>query len=401
MASTYELPLKANGRTVFFSDTTLRDGEQAPGVAFGREKRQAIARALDDLGVDEIEIGFAASGLEHQRDMASVLELGLKGRLRSLARPVVSDIRAALDVGVPAICIVQAFSDLHLQHKLRITFEEALDRMERTIALAKDKGLYVSASFEDATRTADERIERVLGRIHAAADNISLADTTGIGTPELIQRKVRTVGRTTDKPIVIHCHDDFGLAVANSIAGIEAGASVVSATINGLGERAGNTSTECCAAALTILFGYNTNLDLSKVGEVSRLVSECSGVKLRPHTPIVGPNAFRHESGMHVSAMLRDSRCYEACDPAIFGAKRQFVLGKTSGRAGVRHFAAAEGIELSDEACDEILRQIKYICDRDGELRESDVRAVIRGSQRLQEDLESMVKGAAPDAPKN
>jgi methanogen homocitrate synthase len=375
MADINGLDPKANsGRTVFFSDTTLRDGEQAPGVAFGRQKRQAIAKALDDLGVDEIEIGFAASGLEHQHDMASVLELGLKGRLRSLARPLESDIQAAFDVGVPAICVFQAFSDLHLKHKLRMGFDEVLDRMVRSVAFAKEKGFYVSASFEDATRTPDERIEMVVSRMQDAADNISLADTVGIGTPDLITRKVKAVQRATNKPIVVHCHDDFGLAVANSLAGIEAGASAVSSTVNGIGERAGNTSTECCAAALMVLLGYKTNLNLSKVAAVSCLVSECSGVKLRPHTPIVGSNAFRHESGIHVSAMLRNPRCYEACDPAIFGAKRQFVLGKTSGRAGVRHFAMAEAIELSDAACDEILLQIKHTCDSDGELQESDVR---------------------------
>jgi isopropylmalate/homocitrate/citramalate synthase len=374
----------ASGRTIAFSDTTLRDGEQAPGIAFGRQKRIAIAKALDELGVDEIEIGFAASGLEHQRDMASVLEAGLKARSRSLARPVEGDIQAAVAVGVQSVCLVLAFSDLHLKHKLRMSFDAAVQSMVRAVASAKEKGLHVTVAFEDGTRTPDKRIEKVVKEVSAAGgDQFSLADTVGIGTPQLIMKKVKAIKGVTDKPAVVHCHDDFGLAVANSCAGVQAGAEVLSTTFNGIGERAGNASTECCAAALSVLFGYKTNLDMSRLQSVSRLVAELSGIPIRPNTPIAGSNAFRHESGIHVSAMLRDPRCYEAYDPSIFGAQRQFVLGKTSGRAGVRHFAALEGKELNDESCDEILRRIKELCDSDQGLHEEDVQRLVREANDL------------------
>jgi isopropylmalate/homocitrate/citramalate synthase len=366
-------------RTIHFSDTTLRDGEQAPGVAFSRQKRIAIAKALDSMKVDEIEIGFAASGLEHQRDMASVVESGLRARTRSLARPLEGDIRAAADVGVQSVCLFLAFSDIHLKHKLRMSFEVAVEALTKATTFAKDKGFYVTTALEDATRTPKERIEIVVRRVsEAGADQISLADTLGIGTPQSMTDLVRTVKRVTDKSVVVHCHDDFGLAVANSLAGVEAGADTVSTTFNGIGERAGNTSTECCAAAVSILLGCKTNLDLTRTQMVSRLVSECSGIQVPPNTPIVGSNAFRHESGIHVSAMLRDPQCYEAFDPAVFGAKRQFVLGKTSGRAGVRHFAALEKTELSDAACDEVLRRIKQMSDDGVGLQDADLRQLIQ-----------------------
>jgi isopropylmalate/homocitrate/citramalate synthase len=368
-----------NTRTIVFSDTTLRDGEQAPGVAFGFQRRFAIAQALDALGIDEIEIGFAASGAEHQRDMARVLEGGMRARSRSLARPLIGDIDAAASVGVQSVCLFLAFSDRHLEHKLRLTFDAALTMLARAVAAAKDKGLHVCASFEDVTRTPDHRITKVIAQVAAAgADQFSLADTLGLGTHRLIRRKVIVAKRATDRPIGVHCHNDFGLAVSNTVAGVDAGADFVSTTFNGIGERAGNAATECCAAALAVLHGYRTNLDLTKLRMVSELVSRCSGIDIPPNTPIVGANAFRHESGIHVSAMLRDPRCYEACDPAVFGTRRQFVLGKTSGRAGVRHFAIGEGLELSDAACDEVLRQVKELCDRDVDLQESDLKRLVR-----------------------
>lgn len=384
------LSKSSSARTIYFSDTTLRDGEQAPGVAFNREKRIAIAQALDQLGVDEIELGFAASGIKHQRDMASVIESGIKARTRSLARPLESDIRAAAEVGVQMVGLFIALSDMHLEHKLRMSADDAAEMMVRATASAKEKGFYVSIAFEDATRTPPGRFEKVISRVtEQGADHISLGDTLGIGTPQSIAELIRTVKQMTDKLVSIHCHDDFGLAVANSLAGVEAGADILSTTVNGIGERAGNAATERCAAAVGVLLGYKTNLDLTKLQTVSRLVSAYSGFHVPPNTPIVGANAFRHESGIHVSAMLRDLKCYEAYDPALFGAKREFVLGKTSGRAGLRHFAMAEGVELSDASCDEILGRIKDICDSGAELREADL-------QRLLHDVSHSNNSADP-----
>ena len=371
-------------RTVFISDTTLRDGEQAPGVAFNQQYRMAIAQALDDVGVDEIEIGFAASGPEHRRAMESVVKLGLKARLRSMARPVREDILAASDVGVSAVCIVLGFSQLHLQHKLRISFDVALECIVSATILAKEQGLQVTVALEDATRTSDRRVKQIVKSVsEVGADQISLADTVGIGTPKLIRQKVRVAKQSTNIPIGLHCHDDFGLAIINSLTGIEAGGEFISSTFNRIGERAGNASTECCVCALELLYGYKTNLRLSRLSEVAQMVSRYSGIGIPPNAPIVGSNAFRHESGIHVSAMLRDPRCYEAFDPSLFGAKRQFVLGKTSGRAGLRHFAAAEGVDLPDDLCDIILHRVKEMCDSEMGLQEGALRKLLQETVSL------------------
>jgi isopropylmalate/homocitrate/citramalate synthase len=205
----------------------------------------------------------------------------------------------------------------------------------------------------------------------------------GIGTPKLIRQKVRVAKQSTNIPIGLHCHDDFGLAIINSLTGIEAGGEFISSTFNRIGERAGNASTECCVCALELLYGYKTNLRLSRLSEVAQMVSRYSGIGIPPNAPIVGSNAFRHESGIHVSAMLRDPRCYEAFDPSLFGAKRQFVLGKTSGRAGLRHFAAAEGVDLPDDLCDIILHRVKEMCDSEMGLQEGALRKLLQETVSL------------------
>jgi isopropylmalate/homocitrate/citramalate synthase len=385
-------------RRIFVSDTTLRDGEQMAGVAFASDKRLAIAHALDELGVDEIEIGFAASSLEHQRDMARVVESGLRARSRSLARPLNRDIDAAVAVGVQAVALFCAFSDLHLRHKLRIDLDTATMQMCRALARAKDKGLNVYAVMEDATNTPDERIGSVLQQMaRAGADQVGLADTVGIGTPALMIRQVGIAKESTGLPVSVHCHDDFGLAVANTLAGVEGGADIISTTVTGIGERAGNASTECCIAALAVLYGYKTNADLTKLRWAAHVVSEYSRIGIRPNTPIIGANAFQHESGIHVSAMLRDARCYEPCDPAIFGARRQYVLGKTSGRACVRHFAAAESIELADAECDAILRQVRALCDEGLEISQMDLSRFIQAAAAVSSERSPAATGASSE----
>ncbi|WP_441289785.1 homocitrate synthase/isopropylmalate synthase family protein [Sorangium sp. KYC3313] len=360
-----EPPQERGGRVITFYDTTLRDGEQMPGVAFSRGQQEHISRALDAMGLDEIEIGFAASGPAQRADMAHIAGLGLRARLLSLCRPLKEDIDAARQTGVSGVILVTSTSDILMKHKLRKEYPQVIDQACRAVAYAASLGLFVQLSLEDATRTSEERIQDVAKRaVQAGAMRIGVSDTVGVGTPRLMTRLVQALRAVVSVPIAAHCHDDFGLAVANSLAAVEGGAEVLSTTINGIGERSGNACTEECALALERLYGYKTNFNFARVYDVSRLVAECARVPIPPNKAIVGQNSFRHESGIHVAAMLQHPGCYEPYDPALIGGKREIVLGKTSGRAALRHFAGEIGDTFDDETCRRILDKIKLHAER-------------------------------------
>ncbi|WP_371483372.1 hypothetical protein [Kitasatospora sp. NBC_00315] len=349
-------------RTVRFYDSTLRDGAQAPGVAFNRDQQLRIALALDALGVDEIETGFAASGVEQRADMRAIAGLGLRAGLLSLARPLKADVDHAVEAGVGGVILVASVSDLHLAYKLRKDYAVVRAQALETVEYARSLGLFVQLSMEDATRTPLDRLLdlAVEGQAHGAM-RIGLADTVGVATPAAMRKLVTGVREAVDLPISAHCHNDFGLAVANSLAAVEGGAQVLSTTQNGLGERCGNASTEECAAALELLHGVSTNLDLALLTSTSQLVAECSGVPIPPNKGVVGGNSFRHESGIHVAAMLQHPSCYEAYDPEIVGGRREYVLGKTSGRAALRHLAGSAGEQLDDDECRRLLDRVRLL----------------------------------------
>lgn len=354
---------KQPGKVVFY-DTTLRDGEQMPDVAFTREARIKIARALDDIGISEIEIGFAASGPAQRDDMRAVVHMNLRARTLSLARPKENDIRAAQRVGVSGVILTIGASDIHLREKLRQSEAKVLETIGRGVAIAKDAGFFVQMGIEDSTRAPSDRIKRFVSMAEfAGADRIGLADTVGIGTPTGIAAMVNTVREETALPVAVHCHDDFGLAVANSLAAVEAGARVLSTTINGIGERSGNAATEVCATALNILHGIETDVQLSGLTSLSRLVAAECRLPIVPNRAVVGSNSFRHESGIHVAAILHNPRTYEAYDPTLVGAKRQIVLGKTTGRAAIRHLAGPQADELSDSDLEWIISRVKMLAE--------------------------------------
>ncbi len=349
---------------VRFYDTTLRDGEQMPRVAFSRAQRCEIALALDALGLDEIELGFAASGPAHRADIRAAVESGLQARTLSLARPLHTDIDAAVEAGVDGVILFAALSDTHLRFKLQKTREQVLALVLDAIDHALGCGLFVQLSLEDATRTDDDVLVEFGTQIAAAGvHRIGLADTVGIATPSLMQRKVAAVVREVEVPVSVHCQDDLGLAVANSLAAVEAGASVLSTTMNGIGERSGNASTEVCAAALVLLHGHTVSLDLEAIASTSEVVARCAGVEPAPNSPLVGANSFRHESGIHIAAVLRNPACYEPFDPERIGRQRELELGKTSGRAAVRHLGEYNGTELDDVMCSRILARIKTLTE--------------------------------------
>lgn len=362
-------------------DTTLRDGAQMPGVAFTRRQQLEICRALDDLGVDEIELGFAASGAGQRADMAALVEAGLRARTLSLARPLAGDIDAARETGVDGVIIFTSLSGIHLRHKLRAGYATVLDQALSAVAYARSFDMFVQVSMEDATRTElPQLVEACQKLAGAGVDRIGLADTVGVATQTSFGRLVADLVREIATPVSVHCHNDFGLAVANTLAAVEHGAAAISTTVNGIGERSGNAATEECAAALAVLYGTPTNIRLDRLSEVCRLVAEHAGVPIPANKAVVGANSFRHESGVHVAAMLREPACYEPYDPQLVGRRREFVMGKTSGRAAVRHLAAQHGVNLDDAQCQGLLEEIKAETDGGGTIGADRLRSLLERS---------------------
>ncbi len=357
---------------VWMFDTTLRDGEQTPGVALTVEQKIEIAHALDELGIDIIEAGFPVVSEGEKQAVRMIAKEGLNAKVCALARTSMNDIDAAIESEVDWVHIFIATSDIHLKHKLRMTREQALSFAVSMTEYAKSHGLTVHFSAEDATRTEPDFLVKVFKSVEdAGADSLDIPDTTGSAMPALMRYLVSRVKESVRIPISVHCHDDLGLAVANSLAGVEAGAEIIHATINGIGERAGNTSLEEVAVALHKLYGIKINIRLEKIYEVSRLVEKLTGVIVPKNKAIVGDNAFAHESGIHVHGILGSPETYETIMPELVGRKRRIVLGKHSGIHAVKILAKQFGLNLNEHQLKNLLAEIKSIGDSGGKVTEA------------------------------
>ena len=341
-------------------DTTLRDGEQTPGVCFGLENKLEIARKLDQFKIHQIEAGFPIVSERERESVKAIANEGLDATILGLTRTKPQDIDAALDCDVDGIITFVGTSDIHLDHKMHITRQDAINLCETAVDYAKDHGLFVAFSAEDATRTDIEFLKRIYSKAQeCGADRVHIADTTGAITPQGIDYLVRELVKDIDVDIAVHLHNDFGLAVINSITGVLAGAKAVSTTVNGIGERAGNASLEELIMAMKILYGKDYGFKTKYIKELSDLVSEASGLPIPYNKPIVGNNVFRHESGIHVDAVIEEPLCYEPYLPELVGQKRQLVLGKHSGCRAVRAKLNECELDVSDEELIEIVKQVK------------------------------------------
>lgn len=353
-------------------DTTLRDGEQTPGVALTKNAKIEIARALDELGVDIIEAGFPTVSKGEEEAIKEITRERLNSKICVLARANKLDIDKAIECEVDWVHIFIATSDIHLKHKLKMTREEVIEKATRMVEYAKDHGLTVHFSAEDSTRTDLEYLVTVFKEVEkAGADSIDIPDTVGFAIPPAIKMIVSTVKNNVKIPVAVHCHDDMGLAVANSLAAVEAGAEMIHATINGLGERAGNASLEEIVVALHTLYGIQTNVKLEKIYGVSRLVEKLTGVIVPKNKAIVGENAFSHESGIHVHGVLSSPQTYEPIEPETVGRKRKIILGKHSGKHSVEKLARQFGVRLSEEQIDQVLKEIKMRGDLGHKINEN------------------------------
>jgi 2-isopropylmalate synthase len=346
-------------------DTTLRDGEQTPGVSVTPEQKFKIAIKLDEIGVDAIEVGFPIVSQGEMEAIKAITKQGLNAEVCGLARTVQADIDAAINCNLKYVHTFIATSDIHMQYKLKMSREQVLEKAIWAVDYAKKNGMQVEFSAEDATRSDKVFVNTVFKAVaDAGADRLDIPDTVGYATPQYIAELVNDVKIATKLPVSIHCHDDFGLAVANAISGINAGASCAHVTINGLGERAGNTSLEEFVMALQCLYNKKHNIKTELLYETSKLISNIMGIIVQPNKAIIGENAFGHESGIHTHGIINNPLTYEPISPELVGRKRWMQAGKHAGAHGIKAMLEEFGIKPTDEQLHNIVEKQKNLADK-------------------------------------
>ncbi len=382
-----------NKRKIKIFDTTLRDGEQTPGAHLSVNHKVEIALGLERLGVDIIEVGFPASSGADERAAAQISERVKSSTVCALARAVKTDIDAAWNAiktaAKPRIHVFIATSPIHREYKLHMTKEDILLRIDESVSYAASLCPDVQFSAEDATRTEPEFLaEAVRHAIAAGAKTVNIPDTVGYTTPneffELITYIKKEVPETENITISVHCHDDLGLAVANSLSAVRAGAGQVECTVNGIGERAGNAAAEEIIMALSVrhdTFGTETSVKTEEIMRTSRLVASLSGIRTPNGKAIVGKNAFLHESGIHQHGMIKNSATYEIMTPESIGLPKndseRLLLGKLSGRHAYATRAAELGYNLDENDINTTFVTFKEIAERKDVMADSDIMAII------------------------
>ena len=350
-------------KTLKIVDTTLRDGEQTAGVVFSNQEKLRIARMLDELGVHQIEAGVPVMGGDEERAIRDIVKLGLKASIMGWNRAAIKDIETSLACGVDAVAISISTSDIHIEHKLQTTREDVIERMVKATEFTKRHGVYISVNAEDASRSdMDFLILFALEAKKAGADRLRYCDTVGILDPFTTFERITTLIEKTGLEIEMHTHNDFGMATANALAGVKAGANYVGVTVNGLGERAGNAALEEVVMALKHLFGVELNFATERFVEVSQYVARASGRILPSWKSIVGSNMFAHESGIHADGALKNPLTYEVFKPEDVGSERQIVIGKHSGTAAIKYkFLNEYGKLITDKEAEEILKHVRAL----------------------------------------
>ena len=345
---------------VYIDDTTLRDGEQTAGVVFANEEKIHIARMLARVGVDQIEVGIPAMGGDEKETIKRIVGLELPTSILAWNRAVISDVKHSLDCGVDAVAVSISTSDIHIEHKLKRSRQWVLDSVRRAVEFAKKQGLYVSVNAEDASRAApDFLVEFGNAAREAGGDRLRYCDTVGILDPLEMYQRIKDLVEAVAIPIEMHTHNDFGMATANAIAGLEAGATYVNTTVNGLGERAGNAPLEELVMALQYCEGLSLGIRTSLFRELSEYVALASGRPLPAWKPVVGSNLFVYESEGRASGVMRDPATYEIFLPGEVGLVRRFNVGKYSGPNVIRQQLREYGHHPSDDELEKLVPTLR------------------------------------------
>ena len=355
----------------------MRDGEQTPGVGLTPEEKVWIARNIDSLGVDVIEAGSAVTSAGERDGIRAVVKEGLNAEICSFARVLKADIDFALECDVDSVHLVVSVSDLHIREKLKKDRDSVRRMAVDAVEYAKKHGLIVELSGEDASRAdLDYLISIYRAGVDAGADRLCFCDTVGVLNPEITWDIFTRMTAELKAPVSIHCHNDFGMATANTVAALRAGAAQCHVTVNGVGERAGNTALEEVAIVLKSLYQVNTKIVLENIYPTSKLVSRIMGVPVSMYKPLVGENSFMHESGIHTHGLMANTATYEPITPETIGRKRQIVLGKHAGRTSVILALKEFGLDATDPQIDEITARVKELGDKGKHVTDADLMSI-------------------------
>jgi methanogen homocitrate synthase len=352
-------------RKITFMDSTLRDGEQTPGVVFRPDDKLAIAKILDQIGVQSIDAGFAAVSEQERKAIRRIVDEKLRLKIYSLCRSKKEDIDYAVECGVDGVLLFAPTSEIMLKAKfsddISAVRKKILEMVKESISYAKDKGLYVTFGAEDSTRTNIEYLKEVMAEaVEAGSDMLGFADTVGVMSPHHFYSMMKEIREAFPNQLLkVHCHNDYGLANINAIAGILAGANEVDVTIGGIGERTGNTSLEEVVMALKHLYHAEIEMDTSLFTPAAQLVQRLSGINLAPNKSLIGQNAFAHESGIHTHAVLNNPLSYEPFSPEEVGNQRRIIFGKHSGKNTVEKVLENHGFRPDENQLQMLFEKIK------------------------------------------
>lgn len=391
LTGAFEPPI---GQPIEVLDTTLREGEQPPGVVFTPDQKLEIAAALDELGIHWVSVGFPAVSEEERETARRIVRGGFRFRTAALCRLMSSDIDLTVDLGVEQVSLFLGGSDSHLHDKLGLSEDDALRKIESAVGHSKERGAFTAFGVEDFSRTPLPRLVRMLSTaVDSGADLLTLPDTLGVLTPASTSAIVSFLRALLGRPVALHFHDDLGLALANTLAGLAAGAEMVHATVNGVGERAGNTCLEELAVVLAVKHGRDLGFRLDRLTDLCTLVHRFSRTEAPAHKAVTGRWAFTHEAGIHVAGVLANPECYQPFPPSLVGRHHEVVFGKHSGAKGVERLAALHGLALPDEARAEILEKIKRAAEtRLSTVDEDEILGWIRGYSAATAESTSSLK---------
>jgi 2-isopropylmalate synthase len=366
-----------NQKTIRIFDTTLRDGEQTPGVSLTADDKIEIAHQLSKLGVDVIEAGFPSSSDGEKKVVKDIAKAGLTSEICALSRATRGDIDAALECDVDLVHVFIPTSPVQMQYAVNLTPEQVLAATVDSIEYVKKHGVKCEFSPMDATRSEMPFLKQVCKAAQdAGMDSLNVPDTVGIMIPKTTIKLIEELKTAVTVPISIHCHDDFGLAVANSLAAVEAGAAQVHVAVNGLGERAGNASLEEVVMALHMIYKYKTGVNTRLLYSTSRLVASLSGITVQANKAIVGENAFAHESGIHTRGVTEKPLTFEPINPELVGRTRKLVAGKLAGTRGIKAELEEIGIHPTEEQIKEIVQRVKDLGDKGKMVTDADLIAL-------------------------